>query len=361
MGLNHCEGQPYAAGSLRRALERGRMAQAYLFAGPEGCGKRLVARELAKAVLCEAPVSGDACGTCRSCRLVESGSHPDVEFFRPEGGKASYPVRQLREEIRRCAYLKPALGPRRFIVIERAEALVRSSGARNEGADTLLKLLEEPAPQTCLVLLTSRPEVLPETVRSRCQLVRFRPPPVGALVSDLVREYGLEEAEARFAAYVSGGDPESAAGLVARRKERKFLLSLRDRLLSAARLLGTMSYPELFEAAAAVESHARDWGLLSGALGVLSLIYRDGALRGLGAGERVLAFPAGAEAEAAGELAGRHAPEVLVAAARRVLKAQGDARRYPARLLLLEVLFIDLECILRAPADRREGGEVSCS
>jgi len=348
MALRDIESRSPAARGLRSALSRGRLAHAYIFGGPEGSVKVEAARELARAVLCESPENGDACGACQACRLVCADSHPDLEIVRPEKGKVSYPVRQIREEIRARAYLRPARGPKRFLIIERAEGLVRATGTRNEGADTLLKVLEEPPAGTCLILLTARPERLPETVRSRCQLLRFEPPPPAELVSELTAAENMEEEVARFVVRLAGQDPSLARELAAAHREKGGLdlASLRRTILEVAGGLEGMPYPDVFAAAAALESGARDQPVFSGALEVLSLIYRDAGLRALSVGGDLLAFPAGAEAVVSEELAGRFDAAVLSRLAWRVLEAQERSRRYPARLLLLEVLLIDLKALM---------------
>jgi len=367
VALLDCAGQPRAAGALLAALSRGRLAQAYLFSGPEGSGKRRVAMELAKATLCQAgsvsPAPGrDACGSCSSCLAVEGERHPDVEFFRPEKGKTSYPVRQVREEIRERAYLKPSAGTRRFLVIERAEALVRGSGGQNEGADTLLKLLEEPPRDTILILLASHPERLPDTVRSRCQLLRFDHPDPAELAATLATEVKLDPSEALFLVRLAGGDLAVARGFVAgKKKDKPDTVAIRETLLTAVRSAARLSYPDLFALAAALDAAARGWPAFTGALGVLATLYRDAAIR-VANGEAdskpetsILAFPAGPEAEATRAAAAGASAPALTMAARRILGAQEDSRRYPARLLLLEVLFLDLGALLE-PRDQRTSG-----
>lgn len=347
MGLRDFRDQPRAADSLLHALARGKVAHAYLLVGTEGSGRSELARRLAAAALCQQPVGADACDQCPSCRLVSSGSHPDVLFFLPEKGKASYPVRQLREDIRRQGYLRPAQGARRFLIIGQADGLVRSTGSQNEGADTLLKLLEEPAPATSIVLLAARPERLPATIRSRCQLVRLDPAPRGRLVSTLVTQDKMQEEAARFLVHVAGGDLGLGRSLAGGRgKDRPNLEALRQLVLSLAEGVAGMSYPDLLARASEVDVAAGGWPAYTGALGVMVSLYRDAALRSAGTNVDCLAFPDGAEWSVTERLAAAHSPHRLREAALRVARAQDEARRFPSRPLLTEVLLLDLKTML---------------
>ncbi len=361
------KGQPRVTSCLTSALSRARLAHAYLFAGPVGSGKKRAARALAQAVLCQKPradgASGeyDACADCEACHLVATGSHPDLEFFLPEEGKAAYPIKQVREEIRQHAYLKPAMGPKRFLVVERAEALVKPGGGQREGADTLLKLLEEPASDTVLILLASRPEQLPETVRSRCQLVRFDPPPVGELADLLAAEEKLSPDDAAFVARLSGGDLELARGFChGRKKDKLDIGGLREIVVTIGGAVATMPFADLFALAADLDARARGWAVLSGTLGILADLYRDAAILatgpagGVGHLGQVLTAGAGPLAEASKRLAGMYGPGTLARLALRALAARDDLRRYPARLLLLEVLLLDLRSLAEAGNGSRE-------
>ncbi|RJQ04471.1 MAG: hypothetical protein C4551_10555 [Bacillota bacterium] len=363
MGLKDCEGQPRVARSLLSALQRGRLAHAYLLAGPVGSGKRRVATELARAALCERPsAESDACGGCEACRAVGDGRHPDVEFFRPPDDKAAYPVKQVREQIKRHAYLRPALGKRRMLVIERAEALVKGSGGQNESADTLLKLLEEPPRDTVIVLLAAHPERLPETVRSRCQYIRFEPPSTLALAEALMESDRLDPDQAAYASRLSGGDLALAREFVrGRKKDSPNLGLVREALLDIVRFVGTMTVPGILAVAAKLDGAARGWPALVGALGILALLYRDSAVKAAArhqggssstvSVETALAFRTGPEASATSDAARDYGPDTLLEMASRVLRAQEDCGRYPARLLLLEVLLLDLAGLPRHPRE----------
>ena len=198
---------------LTRAASRAALPPTLLFAGPPGVGEFTVAAALAQALNCEAPVEGaapihvDACGQCRSCKrfsrvLEQMRGGTDVAldcFVRivPDD-KASIKVDVIRGLLARTAF-RPFDGKRRVAVIDEADALEVAS------QNALLKALEEPPAATVFVLVTSRPDSLLETVRSRCPRVRFGPLSPDMVTEVLVRDHGMDRARAVAVAAVSGG------------------------------------------------------------------------------------------------------------------------------------------------------------
>ena len=158
-------------------LEAGRLGHAQLFCGPARLGKRDVAVRLARRVLCESPRGAEACGACRSCRLFEAGTHPDYRFvsFIPnrEGTKlrTEIVIDQMRELSAQLS-LTPQFGRAQVAIVDPADAI------NNAAANALLKTLEEPVPGRYLWLVTAHPARLSATIRSRCQRVEFRLPPL---------------------------------------------------------------------------------------------------------------------------------------------------------------------------------------
>ena len=191
---------------VRESLARGRLPHACLFVGPEGTGKELFARELAKAVLCVRD-DGEACDACPACRKVEGGNHPDVTFLRRIERTAKGERRtqilidQVREQIQDPIGYKPFEGRYKVFVVADAERM--SEGAQN----CLLKTLEEPPPHSLLVLIATRLEPFLDTVVSRCQVVRFRPLPVELVERILAETHGMEAATAHVLARLSEGSP----------------------------------------------------------------------------------------------------------------------------------------------------------
>src|SRR5258708_3469956 len=115
MSLAKLRGQTAVVDLLQRSIKRERLPHAYLFVGDRGSGKELVARELAKAVNCTAG-RGDACDQCESCRKIESGNHPDVQWIRPESKSRRITIDQIRE-LMRSIYLKPSEGKMKVAVL----------------------------------------------------------------------------------------------------------------------------------------------------------------------------------------------------------------------------------------------------
>jgi DNA polymerase-3 subunit delta' len=174
--------------AFQRVIQRGRLAHAYLFTGPQGVGKKLFATELAKTLLCERPQSPvlEACDVCPSCVQVEAGTHPD--FFcvgRPEDA-LEFPIDVMRDLCQRFS-LKSARGGGKVVVLDDADDL------NEESANCFLKTLEEPPPRSVLILIGSSPDRQLATIVSRCQVVNFAPLS-SADVADLLRAGGVEDA-----------------------------------------------------------------------------------------------------------------------------------------------------------------------
>ena len=195
---------------FRRTIHAGRLASTFLFVGPPGIGKKLFALQLAQGLLCERrPEEAlDPCGECPSCVQVLAGTHPDVVVVRKPADKNFIPLElligdkehRMREGLCHDISLKPYSGRRKVAVIDDADYL------NQEGANALLKTLEEPPPKSLLVLIgTSEQRQLP-TIRSRCQVVRFSPLTEGDVAALLLSTGECnDENVARKAAALSGG------------------------------------------------------------------------------------------------------------------------------------------------------------
>jgi DNA polymerase-3 subunit delta' len=220
--LSTVRAQPTAVEILRRALASTRVHHAYLFDGPDGVGKELLAFALAQALVCErrTPGTADACGECRAClgAVPRPGQrtplHPDVVvlergLYDPSAiGRRSPEVQDISiDQIRTLVLVHAAFPPRegraKVYIVRRAEELSLAA------ANALLKTLEEPGSRTHFVLLSSAPQALLPTIRSRVQRVRFGALP-DIVIADLLAERGMERSQADAIAPLSGGSMTAA-------------------------------------------------------------------------------------------------------------------------------------------------------
>jgi len=236
----HILGQSTAIATLSVALKTGRAHHAYRFEGPEGTGKEMAAFALAQALVC---TGGDplGCGACDACQRAVSFAeqtphaprHPDVTileraFYPPETiGRSrqetnEISVDQIRTIILAHASYPPHEGRARVYIIRRAEEF--STGAAN----ALLKTLEEPRQNTHFVLLTSRPDRLLDTIRSRTLPVRFAPLS-DEILRGILRQRGVPEERHDLAVELAAGSAQAALDLVDDDKTRA-----RDAFVSAA-------------------------------------------------------------------------------------------------------------------------------
>lgn len=229
---------------LQRQLSENRIAGAYLFWGTDGIGKEAMAIELAKAANCIEPIIEEdryeACDECKNCRQISKINHPNINYVFPvptgktADSRSDSAISKLSEEqlneinnqvrlksenyyhkititnanqiriaqirdIRKSLSMSSSRGGRRFVIISSAEKM------NPEAANAFLKTLEEPNPNTTLILTTSRNDYLLETIRSRCQQLRFGPIPDDLIIKYILDNYNNDENEARLAAVFAQG------------------------------------------------------------------------------------------------------------------------------------------------------------
>lgn len=159
---------------LQARRERDALPHALLLCGPAGLGKRVFAQRFVRGLLCGHARDGEACGQCRSCLLLDAGTHPDVVTLsfglRKDGTpRTEIVVEQVRDLSARLA-MSSQFGGWQVALIDPADAMNAAA------ANALLKTLEEPAARTMLILLADAPWRLPQTIRSRCQRIEFNVP-----------------------------------------------------------------------------------------------------------------------------------------------------------------------------------------
>lgn len=195
---------------FERSVQRGRLSHAYVLAGSDGIGKRKFARLLAQSMFCRErkPDEIDACGECRACRSFIAGTWPDYIEIGLPAGKSVIPIELIagdsdkrgREGLCFELSMSPQASDRRVAIINDAHRM------NAEGANSLLKTLEEPPSQALILLVCDNPDSLLPTIRSRCQVVRFFPLTETDVKDILIAEEMVESPEeaATIAAMAEG-------------------------------------------------------------------------------------------------------------------------------------------------------------
>jgi DNA polymerase III subunit delta' len=207
--------------TLRRLIANGRVPNSLLLTGDEGVGKRQFALELVKNFICPEPVNGEACDVCAICRRavkfefpktddkddhkrVIFSDHPDVGMVIPYNRNILVDsIRHLETE----ANFRPYEAAARFFVIDNADKM------NDNASNALLKTLEEPPETSYIFLITSRPDSLLPTIRSRCQTIRFAPVETDEIERFLIEQNGFTHDEARLAARLGRGSVGRAASI----------------------------------------------------------------------------------------------------------------------------------------------------
>ncbi len=188
---------------LNRVRTRQRLPHALLFTGQAGLGKLQLAQRLARALLCEANLrSGDACGECRQCRLMQAENHPDWHFITVQEGNKQIRVDDIRTMLT-DNQLRVEPGCYRIFLVAPAHAMNIAA------ANALLKMLEEPVEGALLLLVSDAPQRLPITIRSRCQQLQCSPPGQNIAMSWLQQQIG-EDRPVEAALDMHSGAPLAA-------------------------------------------------------------------------------------------------------------------------------------------------------
>lgn len=193
MPWQDCSEQKRIVEIIRGSIANDRIAHAYLFVGPRGSGKKKVALEFAKSLLCLRQ-RGESCDTCTNCRRISGGNHPDVHVLTPDG--TSIKIAQIRQLQKEFSY-RAVEGERKIYLVEQAD------GMTVQAANGLLKFLEEPAAQVIAILMAENVQMILPTIQSRCQVLHFSPPDPQHITNRLVEE-GLHEPLVRVASRITG-------------------------------------------------------------------------------------------------------------------------------------------------------------
>ena len=272
------KGHDFQKEILKRAVSENLISHSYLFSGPDGIGKKLVANEFAKLINCQTggSLESDGCD-CSSCSKIDKGIHPDVIYVQFEGVK-NIKVEQIREGVEDRLFLKSFEGKCKVVIVDEAERM--SNGAQN----AFLKTLEEPPPNSVIILITSNPDSLLPTIRSRCQLIRFNALPEELIFNELKKRDDLSLEEAHICSKLSNGSLGRAfmmdSDLIEWRKELiQFLMHLKPH--SAIRIIGLAEYMPLTSTPEDMERMTLAFEFISLWLRDLMLIKTDSDKKGI--------------------------------------------------------------------------------
>jgi DNA polymerase III subunit gamma/tau len=185
-------GQEHVTETLKNAIEKDRVAHAYIFSGARGVGKTTAARILAKALNCVHGPTATPCGVCDACKEIAAGTSLDVIEIDAASNRGIDQVRELREMVRYA----PAASRHKVVILDEAHMLT------TEASNALLKTLEEPPERVIFVMATTQPEDLEDTIRSRSQHFHFRAltfAEIAGRIEHIAKEEGLQIAPGALA------------------------------------------------------------------------------------------------------------------------------------------------------------------
>jgi DNA polymerase-3 subunit delta' len=187
------EYQPLVFAQLKKSVEHGRIAHAYLFEGDAGTGKHEMSLWLAKRLFCSNSHEGEPCGSCSNCLRISQGEHPDVLLVEPEGQTIKVDqIRQLQEEFSKSGFESRL----KIFILSQAEKMNTSA------ANSLLKFLEEPVGNFLAILETESVGRILPTIQSRCQIIHFSPLAKDKLQTKLQKE-GLSQESSRLLSHLT--------------------------------------------------------------------------------------------------------------------------------------------------------------
>lgn len=198
MSFKQVIGQDRPIRILQNALLKNRPAHAYIFSGPAGCGKVFTALNFAKSLNCLNRREGmlDCCDECPSCKNIDAGNYIDVSLIKLLNNKTQIVIDQIRQ-LQSQVNLRPYEAKYKVFIIQDAEFM------NDEAQSALLKTLEEPPLKSIIILTSSRPETLLETIISRCQSVRFSAIKIEESKKILMRRFDIDENSAYYLSYIA--------------------------------------------------------------------------------------------------------------------------------------------------------------
>ena len=176
--------QDHIIDHFNKAIKTDHLSHAYIFTGQEGVGKALFAKEFAKALNCKNN-DNDSCNSCTNCNRIEMLNHPDVFWIEREEKAKFIKIENIRN-LQNSVRLSPLESDYKIFIIKEADRM------NEEASNCLLKTLEEPSPNTIIILIANSVAPIKDTIRSRCQIIRFQPIPSHIIEGQLTDKSGAD-------------------------------------------------------------------------------------------------------------------------------------------------------------------------
>ncbi len=245
---------------LSTALKQDKVSHAYIFQGPDGSGKSVVAQAFAKALQCEAGY-GDACEMCHSCIQVESGNQPDIKWVSHEK-PASIGVTDIREQVNNDIGIKPYSSKYKIYIIDEAEKMTV------QAQNALLKTIEEPPAYGIIMLLVNDAQTLLPTIRSRCVMLSLRPVEEKKIIDFLMKNYEVPDYKAKVCAAFSRGVVGKAIALATSEEYNE----LQNHILNMLKHIDDMKIYQIMDSIKYLSGHKVD---VYDIIDMMEVWYRD--------------------------------------------------------------------------------------
>ncbi len=176
--------QDHITDHFRKTIASNHLSHAYIFTGQDGIGKTLLAKEFSKAIFCSEK-SDDSCNLCHNCVRIEKNHHPDIHWIEIEEKAKFLKIDNIRD-LQHSVKLSPVESNYKIFIIKEADRM------NEEASNCLLKTLEEPPPNTIIILIANSLTPVKETIKSRCQIIRFHPIPTHIIEDQLINRFNAD-------------------------------------------------------------------------------------------------------------------------------------------------------------------------
>jgi DNA polymerase-3 subunit delta' len=216
MAFSDILAQDHITDHFRKTIDSNHLSHAYIFTGQDGIGKTLLAKEFSKAIFCTEN-KDDSCNSCHNCVRIENNHHPDIHWIEIEEKAKFLKIDNIRA-LQHSVTLSPVESSYKIFIIKDADRM------NEEASNCLLKTLEEPPASTIIILIANSLTPVKETIKSRCQIIRFHPIPTHIIEEQLIKRFNADTSKVGWISRFCGGSLGNAFELL----EDNFYVKNRD-------------------------------------------------------------------------------------------------------------------------------------